>query len=62
MEIKQLYSLNYGKKDEYYVFFKKKKKKRKQIGFALLLSNAKTLYKKCRYTLPRMNIEENVFL
>jgi len=40
----------------------RKMKKRKQIGFTLLLSNAKTLYKKCRYTLPRMNIEENVFL
>ena len=40
----------------------KKKEEEKKTGLSLLLSNAKTLYKKCRYTLPRMNIKKNLFL
>ena len=37
--------------------FFKKKKKRKKIGLSLILSNAKSIYNKCRYALPRMNID-----
>lgn len=40
----------------------KKREEEKETGLSLLLSNAKTLYKKCRYTLPRMNIKKNLFL